>query len=185
MSRNLLIAAALVGETCCSFGLSRCSAADQYPSASSSSASSRSYTVARPPKASVTIRMSFRDRILAKYDLNGNGRLDGKEKTAASSDIGRYRAERRKVAYARQRYQQAVRTAQTAYVQAAMRPQATSFALPPSFSSSGRGHCKDSRSSTVNFSSPAMKRVNGPPPSSAPGLIRMPVSRSNCCRSGS
>lgn len=168
------IAAALVSAH--GVNASCCNAAEPYRSASESA-----YSSARPRTATVTTRMSFRDRILATYDTNGNGRLDGKEKLAARNEIAKYRSVARKYAYARQQYAQAVRTARTAYVQSAIRQRPTSFTLAPAPSRGYGGNCKDSRHMTVNFSGPAMKRVNGPPPSSAPGLIKMPVTKTRCC----
>lgn len=54
-------------------------------------------------RASVNVNLPFRERILRKHDLNGNGRLDGKEKTAAMADIRAYRSEQRKVVIAMQK----------------------------------------------------------------------------------
>lgn len=155
-------------------GTSECRAAEPYRSASSGA-----YSSARPRTSTVNIRMSFRDQILASYDANGNGRLDGKERLKAQSAISKYRAQKGKYVYAQQRYRQAVRTAQTAYVQAAMRQRPMSFSLAPSYSR--KVDCKDVRHGNVKFSSPAMRRVKGPPPSSSPGLIHVPAAKVQCC----
>ena len=183
MSQNIfaaVCAAALVGATSLMSNGASCDAADRYSSAPSSS-----YSLSGKAPVSISGRTSFKYRILAKYDANDNGRLDGKERLAARAEISRYRAQKGKIVYAQQRYRQAVRTAQTAYVQAAMR-QPTTYLLAPSYrsTSTNTGHCKDSRYGTVNFRTPAMKRASRPPPSvSSPGLIYIPATKKKHCTS--
>jgi hypothetical protein len=148
------------------------------------SASSGTYSASVQAQPSAQLQLTFKDRILATYDANGNGRLDGSERSAARAEISRYNAQKSKYVYAQQRYRHAVRTAQIAYTQAALRPRPVSFSLTPAMAARGGVDCEDPRYATVNFSSPAMRRASGPPPSSAPGLIHMPAAKVACCSPG-
>jgi hypothetical protein len=169
------VAAAFVVAQSLIVSQSRSDAADGYQSASDGS-----YSAGSQPQPAAQVHLTFKARILAAYDANGNGRLDGREHSAARAAISRYNAQKSKYVYAQQRYRHAVRTAQIAYTQASLMPRPVSFAMRPAASG---GDCVDSRYGVVNYSSAAMRRVDGPPPSSAPGLIHVPAAKI-CCSPG-